>query len=170
MAKTFTTTSAALFIALTKALDKYPEEEQRILKGATIANQPYGVLEHDWSTTVQSSGGTRQYTIQNGRCECFDRSPRCKHRFAQSLARKAAYIHKDMLAPENVKTVEVGHERGIVHTAETGVFFVPYGGPRGRFITSADYVEGSRGTDWPTVQAEKERWEAAYYLEYNEIA
>ena len=47
---------------------------------------------------------------------------------------------------------------------------VPYGTNRGYFTTSAKCILGSRGTDWPAVKEEKERWEAAYYEEYGEIA
>ena len=86
------------------------------------------------------------------------------------MHRKAVRIHKAMLAPENQGTGEVGCKRGIVHIVDGAWFHVPYGGPRGQFTTEADCVIGSYGIDWPAMQAEKERWEAAYYAEYEEIA
>jgi hypothetical protein len=167
--KTFTTTSAALFIATTRAIEAYPDEETRILKGAEIAMQPFDIQEHGTFALVKSSKGDTQYTV-NSHCDCPDVVSRCKHRFSVSLHRKAAHIHKALLAPENQFCAMVGTESGIVHKVDGGFFFVPYGGPHGRFITSAEYVEGAQGPDWPAVQTEKDRWESAYYAEYDEIA
>jgi len=169
MIQPITTTDAALMLAYFKAIEAWPDEQARILKGAKIAAIPFEIKEHGSYALVPSSKGDKQYTV-NSHCDCPDPTPRCKHRFSVSLHRKAAQIHKGMLAPENQCCAMVGTESGIVHKVDAGFFFVPYGGPRGRFITSAEYVEGSQGIDWPAVQAEKERWEAAYYTEYGEIA
>jgi len=175
--KAFTTTSAALFIALTKALDAYPEEEKRILKGAQTASIPFDVLEHDGYTTIKSTDATKSYTINGHGCSCPDPTSRCKHIWAKNLHRKMASIHKAMLAPENWWEAAVGKIGGVVHITENAWVFIPFGGPRGFFTNSSDCVLLTSGLYFtpskpptPTPQEDNERWEAAYYHEYNEIA
>jgi len=174
-----TTTDAALTLAYLKAIEAYPDEKARILGGAKIAAQPFDILDHGTHVCVLSSQGTHRYTVNGtGRfpqCSCPDHAHgavdgRCKHVFAKWLHRKAATIHKAMLAPENQRTAEVGSERGIVHIVDGAWFHVPYGGPRGQFTNSAECVLGSHGTDWPAVQEEKDRWESWYYQEFGEVA
>ena len=164
-----TTTDAALTIAYIKAIEAYPDEQARILKGARIAAIPFEIKEHGTYALVPSSKGDKEYTV-NSHCDCPDPTPRCKHRFAVTLHRKAAIIHKAMLAPENQRTAEVDTHRGIVHIVDGAWFHVPYGGPRGQFTNESACVFGSHGTDWATVQEEKERWESWYYQEFGEIA
>lgn len=164
-----TTTDAALTLAYGKAIEAYPDEQARIFKGAKIAKIPFDVLEHDGYTTVKSTDGAREYTV-NGTCNCPDPTPRCKHVWAKALHRKMASIHHAMLMPENQHTAEVGTDRGIVHIVDEAWFHVPYGGPRGQFTNSAECVKGSQGTEWATMKAEQEKYEAAYWLEHGEIA
>jgi len=171
--QTITTTDAALVLAYGLALDRYPTEKARILKGAKIAAQPFDVLEHDGYATVNSSDGARRYTV-NGSCECADfqrGTERCKHRFAVSLHRKMANLHKAMLSPENQWCATVDGQGGVVHIVEEVWFHVPYDSPRGQFTNSAACILGAAGTTWPKSKAEAdERLNAAHYEEFGEVA
>ncbi len=138
--QTLTTTEAALTLAYLKAIEAYPTEKTRILKGAKIAAQPFDVLEHDGYTTVNNSDGTRQYTV-NGACECKDYkrgTNRCKHRYAVSLHRKMASLHKAMHDPKNWWVAEVGETAGVCHIVDESWVFIPYNTHRGFFTNSSD--------------------------------
>lgn len=164
---------AAIGLAYGRAITRYPAEQDRVRRGARIAAQPFGVdlAQHQ----VQSADGTLWYSVRNGHCACQDRATRCKHLWAKALTKCATAIHQRLLRHGHQWVATVGAESGVLHATEVVeqhgqtlpaglLFFVPYGGPRGRFVAPADAVLGASCLAFCPDSAEgamNEAWSAA---------
>ncbi|HEX6827093.1 MAG TPA: hypothetical protein VF077_12320 [Nitrospiraceae bacterium] len=94
---------AALQAMVLKAVERYPDEQARIARGAALAMQGHVELLPDGSAKVQSGSQEQVYYTVRRECVCADwrskRSAHCKHLWGRTLLRRAYdYLHRPPVA------------------------------------------------------------------------